>query len=249
MPKMNILGVIPARWASTRFEGKVLAEIQGKPMIRHVWERAKKSRLLTDLIIACDDQRVYVKAKEFGAKVVLTSSHHPSGTDRVAEAVRPIGGDIIINIQADEPLIDPATIDTLAQAMVDDESFSLATVIKRIDNLGELDDPHLVKVVIDQNHNALYFSRSVIPFNRSTKDIANVRYYKHLGLYAYRRNFLFIFCGLPKSYLEEIEALEQLRALEAGYKIKTIETTIDTIGVDTLEDLRRLEEFLAQKHG
>ncbi|MCK5083830.1 MAG: 3-deoxy-manno-octulosonate cytidylyltransferase [Candidatus Omnitrophica bacterium] len=241
---MKIIGIIPARWASTRFEGKVLAEVGGKPMIQHVWERARQSELLNDLIIACDDERVVVAAEQFGAKTVLTSKNCASGTDRIAEAVESIEGDIIVNIQGDEPLIDPAVIDALATALVDDSSCLMGTMIKVLTSKKELKDPNVVKVVIDGEGNALYFSRSPIPYNRDDDDEAI--YYKHLGIYAYRRDFLLSYKNLPKSNLEKVEQLEQLRVLEFGYKIKTVVTDVETIGVDTPEDLSRVEKLLSK---
>ncbi len=237
---MKIIGVIPARWGSTRFEGKVLAEIHGKPMLQHVFERAKKSRALNDVIIACDDERILKAANAFGAKAVMTSPKHPSGTDRIAEAVRSLKVDIVVNIQGDEPLIQPKVINDLVKALQKDKSCVMATTIKAVTDESDLNNPNVVKAVVDKNNVALYFSRSCIPFNRGAQAWKNVKYYKHLGLYAYRKSFLMKFMDLPKSALETAERLEQLRVLEAGYKIKTIETTVDTIGVDTPEDLVRV---------
>ena len=247
---MKILGVIPARYSSTRLKGKVLADINGKPMIQHVWERAKKSSLLNDVLIACDDERVVQAAKKFGAKVVLTSPAHPSGSDRIAEAVKSLDADVVINIQGDEPLIDPSTIDTLAQAMNNDPACVMATVITALNQEEDVLDPNCVKVVVDQNKNALYFSRSAIPYHREKTDFSQTEYYKHLGIYAYRKDFLLAFVRLPKSRLEKIEQLEQLRVLEAGYKIKTVLTDQQTIGVDTDADLLRVKEFFKKNvHG
>ena len=243
----KVIGVIPARWASSRFEGKVLVAIQGKPMIQHVWEQAQKSKLLKDVIIACDDKRVFHIAQEFGATVIMTSPDHQSGTDRIAEVIGNIKTDVIVNIQGDEPLINPEVIDALAQAIVSDESCSMATVIKKITDEKELNDPNVVKVVIDNHKNAIYFSRSAIPFHRdrtSFENFTEVGYYKHLGLYAYTKEFLAIFVELPPSPLEQVEKLEQLRVLEAGYPIKTIETDMETIGVDTPEDLKKVEAII-----
>ena len=245
----KIVGVIPARWASTRFEGKVLAAIQGKPMVQHVWEKAQQSRLAKDIIIACDDKRVFQVVQEFGAQVVMTSPDHPSGTDRIAEVVKGLKVDIIVNIQGDEPLINPDVIDSLVEALAKSASSPMATVIKKIKEEKELNDPNVVKVVIDNNQNAIYFSRSPIPFNRDKKNFAEVGYYKHLGLYAYTKDFLKIFVSLPQSPLERIEKLEQLRALEFGYSIKTIETDWDTVGVDTPEDLKKVEALLSKSVG
>jgi 3-deoxy-manno-octulosonate cytidylyltransferase (CMP-KDO synthetase) len=239
---MNTIGVIPARWGATRFEGKVLAEIAGKPMIQHVWERACQSKKLEQVMIACDDARVFKTVAKFGAKLTMTSPKHASGTDRVAEAVNCFEYvDVVVNIQADEPLINPRVIDDLVTVFENDEDCSMATVIKRIENNDELQNPNVVKVVVDESGNALYFSRSPIPYNRKQGDVA---YYKHLGIYAYRKKFLMMLTKLPKSKLEEAEQLEQLRVLEAGYKIKTVETKYDTIAVDTREDLKKVEEYL-----
>jgi 3-deoxy-manno-octulosonate cytidylyltransferase (CMP-KDO synthetase) len=238
---MKIVGVIPARYASTRFPGKVLTKIAGKPMIQHVWERAKQSKLLKDVLIACDHPDVMKEAQKFGAKAVMTRADHPSGTDRIAEVVRDLNVDGVINIQGDEPLMKSKVIDDLAKALIDNPKVSMATVIKVIVKKADLDNPNVVKVVIDQDSNALYFSRSPIPYERNK---TSVRFFKHLGIYAYRKDFLLAFTKMRKSKLEEAESLEQLRALEAGYKIKTVETDIETIGVDTKEDLAKVEALL-----
>lgn len=239
---MKTIGVIPARWASKRFEGKVLADINGKPMIQHVWERSKQSEYLNDLIIACDDERVVEAAINFGAQAVLTSADHASGTDRIVEVVEPLTVDIIVNIQGDEPLICSTIIDSLIETLSDDPSCLMCTAIKIIDKEEELKDPNVVKVVVDGEMNALYFSRSIIPCNRDKND--EIIYYKHLGIYAYKKEFLLSYQNLPKSNLEISEQLEQLRALEYGYKIKTVITDIDTVGVDTPEDLKQVELLL-----
>ncbi|MCB9771174.1 MAG: 3-deoxy-manno-octulosonate cytidylyltransferase [Candidatus Omnitrophica bacterium] len=241
---MKVVGVIPARWASTRFEGKMLALLNGRPMIEHVWRQVKKSRILEDVLIACDDDRILQVAKGFGANAVMTALNHESGTDRIAEAVAKITTDIVVNIQGDEPLIDPHVIDHLAQVLLEDTALSMATVIKRITKEDDFNNPNVVKVVIDRNKNALYFSRSPIPFDRLKKPFQENIYYKHLGLYAYRKDFLLGFKTLPFSKLESAEKLEQLRALDAGYKIKTIETDHETIGVDTPEDLQKVATIM-----
>jgi len=238
---MEAIGVIPARYSSTRFEGKVIADLLGKPVVQHVWEQAKKCKTLSDLIVATDDQRVVEAVNKFGGKVMLTSIDQPSGTDRLAEVVNPIDVKIVINIQGDEPLVHPSMIDELVRTLSEDETICMATIIKRINKKDELIDPNIVKVVIDRFSNALYFSRSPIPFEKG--EPAKL-FYKHLGLYAYTKDFLFTFTHLPKSNLETAESLEQLRALENNYKIKTIETTFDTVGVDTPEDLKRAERAL-----
>ncbi len=241
---MKIVGVIPARWASTRFKGKVLAKIQGLPMIQHVWQRAKQSQLLDEVIIACDDERIFKAASDFKAKAVMTKPSHPSGTDRVIEAVENMEVDIIVNIQGDEPLVQPQVIDALAKALLDDQNVAVATVIKLITQEEEIANPNVVKIVVDHNKDALYFSRSPIPFNRDQKKGKEIPYYKHLGLYAYRKSFLKIFKNFKPSPLEQIEKLEQLRILEAGFKIRTVETPFESTGVDTKEDLQRVEALL-----
>ena len=244
---MKTIGVIPARYGSQRFEGKVLADLLGKPVLQHVWERAKQSKFLDDLIIACDHPSIEKKAKEFGAKVVVTSKDHLSGSDRITEVVASLDVHAVVNIQGDEPLIHHSMIDDLARALTLDNTCPMATLIKRISNKEELKNPNVVKVVIDKDKFALYFSRSPIPYNRDKVDFKEAGYYKHLGLYAYTRDFLFTFKSLKKSRLERVEQLEQLRVLEAGYKIKTVETLRETVGVDTPEDLELAAEMLRKE--
>ena len=241
---MDVIGVIPARYSSTRFEGKVLADILGKPMLQHIWERAKQALLLDDLIIACDDERVANVAREFGAKVVLTAKAHPSGTDRICEVINPLDVKIVMNIQGDEPLIHPTMIDSVARALLEDSSISMATIIKKIEDPQSINDPNVVKVVVDKNNFALYFSRVRIPHHAQNSEVQSPVYYKHIGLYGYTKDFLFIYKNLPVSDLEKIERLEQLRVLEEGFRIKVVETKYDTIGVDTPEDLERVREYL-----
>jgi 3-deoxy-manno-octulosonate cytidylyltransferase (CMP-KDO synthetase) len=237
---MEVMGVIPARFASSRFAGKILTDLLGKPLIQYVWERAKEAFLLNDLIIACDDERVKQACEGFGAKVTMTSRAHTCGTDRIAEVINPLDARIVINIQADEPLIHPTMIDSLAQCLLDDSSISMATLMKEINNSAEINDSNVVKVVVDKDNFALYFSRAPIPYRREGEGI----YYKHLGLYAYTKDFLFVYKNLPVSRLEKQEKLEQLRVLEAGFRIKMIETKYETIGVDTPQDLEKVKEYL-----
>jgi 3-deoxy-manno-octulosonate cytidylyltransferase (CMP-KDO synthetase) len=244
---MNVIGVIPARYQSSRFEGKVLADILGKPMIQYVWEQAKQSLLLDELIVACDDERVANVAGEFGAKVILTARAHASGTDRIIEVVNPLDVKIIINIQADEPLIHPIMIDTVAQALLDDNKVFMVTMMKKIEDPHEINDPHVVKVVVDKNNFALYFSRCAIPCHAENSEVESPIYYKHVGLYGYTKDFLFIYKNLPASDLENVERLEQLRVLEQGFRIKVIETKYDTIGVDTPQDLEKVKEYLQKE--
>lgn len=244
---MNAIGIIPARYSSSRFQGKVLADILGKPMLQHVWEMAKQSLVLDDLIIACDDDTVAMAAQGFGAKVVMTAKQHTSGSDRICEVVNSIDVKIIINIQADEPLIHPIMIDTVAQSLLDDQAIPMATLMKKIVRPEEVNDPNVVKVVADKNNFALYFSRAAIPHQASNSEIKAPIYYKHIGLYGYTKDFLFTYKNLPISSLEAVEKLEQLRVLQAGLKIKVIETQFETIGVDTPEDLEKVKQYL-QRH-
>ena len=216
-------------------------------MIQHVWERAKQAAVLDDLIIACDDERVARVAEEFGAKVAFTAKGHASGTDRICEVINPLDVKIVINIQGDEPLIHPTMIDAVARALLDDSSISMATVMKNIEEPRVINDPNVIKVVIDKNNFAVYFSRSPIPFHAEESEIKLPIYFKHIGLYGYTKDFLFIYKNLPVSYLERVERLEQLRVLEEGFRIKVIETKYDTIGVDTPEDLEKVKEYLQKE--
>jgi 3-deoxy-manno-octulosonate cytidylyltransferase (CMP-KDO synthetase) len=245
--KSKVVGVIPARYSSTRFEAKVLADIMGKPMIQWVWERAKQVKILDELIVACDDERVADVVRGFGAQVVMTAKGHVSGTDRIAEVVNPIDVEVVVNIQGDEPLVHPTMIDNVARAILTDPSIPVATIIRKIEDPEDINDPHVVKVVKDKNDFALYFSRSAIPFHARNSDIAAPVYYKHIGLYGYSKDFLFTYKNMAPSSLERTEKLEQLRVLEDGYKIKVIETKYDSIGVDTPEDLEKVKEYLSKE--
>jgi len=244
---MDVIGVIPARFSSKRFEGKVLADILGKPMIQHVWERAKEALMLDDLIIACDHESVASAAREFGAKVVLTSKGHSCGSDRIAEVVNPLDVKIIVNIQGDEPLIHPSMIDGVARALIEHSTIAMATIMRKIDDPSQINDPNVVKVVVDKNNFALYFSRAAIPHLAINSLVTAPVYYKHIGLYGYTKDFLFTYKNLPASSLEKTECLEQLRVLEEGFRIKVIETKFDTIGVDTPEDLEKIKAYLVKE--
>ncbi len=248
---MKTIGVIPARWGATRFEGKIIANLLGKPVVQHVWENARKAKTLDDLVIACDDERIMRVVQEFGGKAIYTSPDQPSGTDRLAEVVNPLDVKIVVNIQGDEPLVRPIMIDNLVIALENEKVAQMATMIKRIEDNSELTNSNVVKVVVDKNGYALYFSRYAIPYNRTGEKDEKKRptYFKHIGLYAFTKDFLFTFRNLPKSSLENAEKLEQLRVLEYGYKIKTVETKFDTIGVDTFEDLKKVEELLRASGG
>lgn len=239
---MKILCVIPARFASTRLPGKPLADIAGKPMIQHVYERAKLAELPFDVIVATDHELVYKTVLNFGGKAMMTAPDHPTGTDRLAEVAAGYPDvDVLVNIQGDEPLIAPEVIDRLAGAFENNSEISMATLMTRMGE-EEYNNPNAVKVVTDQNGYALYFSRSLIPYPR--KADKNFAVYKHVGIYAYRRDFLMKFANLPSTPLEQAESLEQLRALEHGYKIKVLETDHQFIGVDTPEDLEQVNKLL-----
>jgi len=243
---MKTIGVIPARWGSTRFEGKVLADLLGKPVVQHVWESAKKAKTLDDLVVACDDERIIKVVEGFGGKAVYTSPDQPSGTDRLAEVVNPMDVKIAVNIQGDEPLVKPIMIDSLVMSLENEKFAQMATMVKKIEDESELTNSNVVKAIFDKNGYAIYFSRYAIPYNRTSttdKDKKPV-YYKHIGMYAFTKDFLFTFRNLPKSSLESAEKLEQLRVLEYGYKIKVVETKFDTVGVDTHDDLMRVKEIM-----
>jgi len=210
-------------------------------MIQHVWERSRRASSLGRTLIATDDSRIAAAAAAFGAEVVMTSPDHPSGTDRVAEAARLTDAEVIVNIQGDEPLIEPSAIDTAVAALLDDPACQMATLKKRISNAAEIDNPNVVKVVTAFDGRALYFSRSRLPFNRS----GEAEYWKHIGLYVYRRELLLSYSSLPQGRLEDVEKLEQLRALENGIAIRVAETCHETIGVDTPEDLQHVLSLLA----
>jgi len=243
---MKTIGVIPARWGSTRFEGKVLADLCGRPIIQHVWENARKAKTLDDLVVAADNEKIIKAVEQFGGKAVFTSPDQPSGTDRLAEVVNPLDVKIAVNIQGDEPLVQAIMIDSLVMTLENEKAAQMATVVRKITDPAEVANPNVVKVVIDRNGYALYFSRSPIPYDRAGQEGAEKApaYYKHIGLYAFTKDFLFTFRNLPNSGLENAEKLEQLRVLEYGYRIKTVETKFDTVGIDTPEDLERVRGMM-----
>jgi len=242
---MQAIGIIPARYESTRFPGKVLADLLGKPLIQYVWEEALKARRLDDLVVATDDERVVKAVEGFGGRAVMTARGYRSGTDRIAEVANPVDAQIVVNIQADEPLISASMIDELVDCLIQDPELPMASLIYKIKDMHELIDSNVVKVVKDVNSYALYFSRSVIPHLRNALPESDaLSFYKHLGIYAYTKDFLFTFTNLSVGQLEKAEKLEQLRALEHGYKIKLVETGVDTIGVDTAQDLEKVKMHL-----
>lgn len=240
---MNILGIIPARFASTRFPGKPLVDIAGKSMIQRVYEQCEKSELLTNVIVATDDQRIQDHVVRFGGGVAITSSHHQSGTDRCAEiASKHLDYDVYINIQGDEPFIDPEQIDLVCKCF-EQPSHQIATLVKKIGSAEELNNPNSPKVVINIRQQAIYFSRAVIPFLKGKKIeewLDHHTYYKHIGIYGYRKQALFDITKLPISSLEKAESLEQLRWIENGYHIQTAITDKESQAIDTPEDIQKI---------
>lgn len=245
----KVVAVIPARYLSNRFEGKPLALIFGKPMIQHVYERAQAIPLLSLVAVATDDERIAECVRGFGGQVVMTSPNHVSGTDRLAEAATLLDineQDVVVNIQGDQPLFDQSVVAQIAQPLLDDPALPMSTLIYKIVRPEEITDPNHVKTVFDRNGMALYFSRSPIPHQRNPEDVERPTYYKHLGFYGYRKGFLMTYVGLPEGEWERFEKLEQLRALEYGYRIKVVLTEHDSIEVDTPMDLERVEEMFRQ---
>jgi 3-deoxy-manno-octulosonate cytidylyltransferase (CMP-KDO synthetase) len=242
---MKTVGVIPARYGSTRLKGKILREILGKPMIQHVWNQACKATELSDLYVACDHEEIKSCVEGFGGKALLTSPDHLNGTSRIGEVANKIDAEILINIQGDEPLIHPQNIDMLAKCLQESEHCSMATLAVRKTNAEEFLNPNVVKVVCDRESNALYFSRSPIPFKRDYSD--DFSFLKHIGIYGYRKEFLKKFLSLETGNLEVIEKLEQLRVLENGYTLKVVETPYDSLGVDTEEDIQLVEKILRKE--
>jgi 3-deoxy-D-manno-octulosonate cytidylyltransferase len=244
---MKFIGIIPARYSSSRFPGKPLAILGGKPVIEHVYRQV--SSVMEDVFVATDDQRIYDAVEAFGGKAIMTRSDHKSGTDRICEALEKVGGsfDVVINIQGDEPFIQKSQLETVMQCF-DDPRTQIATLGKPFESMEAVENPNSPKIVLDNDGYALYFSRSVIPFVRGKEHeewLSHFPYLKHIGLYAYRTEVLREVSKLPQSTLELAESLEQLRWLQNGYKIKVGLTDVETIGIDTPEDLQRAEEKLA----
>ncbi len=246
MPR--VVCVIPARYESSRFAGKPLADIGGKPMIQHVYEGALRAETVSSVVVATDDERIYRAVERFGGQAIMTSRRHRSGTDRVAEAVGSMAlneRDIVVNIQGDQPLFEPLHVDEVVGPLLEDRDVYFCTLIYRIRRPEEIHHPNAVKVVFDKDHYALYFSRATIPFVRDGG--VETHYYKHHGIYSYRHSFLMKFAALPAGSLETQEALEQLRALEHGYRIKVVETDCDSVEVDTPEELERVKDLVLKK--
>ena len=250
--RMKTIAIIPARYGSSRFKGKPLAMLAGRPVIQHVYERVLQ--VVEDTWVATDDERIYDTVKAFGGKVVMTRTDHKSGTDRIQEAVEKIGtkADVVVNVQGDEPFIQTSQIETICR-LFDDPGTQIATIGKRFESMEAVENPNSPKIVTDVNGFALYFSRSPIPFVRGVEREAWLGRYpflKHLGIYAYRRTVLAEITQLPMSPLEKAESLEQLRWLQNGYRIKVGLTNVETIGIDTPTDLEKAEKFIqeAQRH-
>ncbi|MGZ3770963.1 MAG: 3-deoxy-manno-octulosonate cytidylyltransferase [Bdellovibrio sp.] len=244
---MKIVGVIPARYGSTRFPGKPLVMLKGRPLIQWTIEGTKKSKLLSDIIVATDDERIKAAAEAVGVKVVMTESDLPTGSDRIHAAIKNVSCDVVVNIQGDEPLVTGELIDRLAQVFIDEPQMDMATLAHPISE-EELQSPNAVKVVMNHKDEALYFSRYAIPYSRhKAEEMGSYEgCLKHIGMYAYSKKFLKQFCEAPPAFIEKVESLEQLRALYLGAKIKVIRVKEASIGVDTPEDLVKLELLLSQ---
>ena len=251
----KVLAVIPARWASTRFPGKPITEILGKPMVRWVLEQVQKASLVSKVVVATDDQRICDAVHKFGGEVVMTSPNHESGTDRVAEVAKNTECDIVVNVQGDEPLIPPDNIDLVIKSLLNSPDFVVSTLMIAIRSYNEMFDPNICKVVVDSKGRALYFTRAPVPYDRDSwpdgghaikDDGANseVLGYKHIGMYAYSKSFLLQFSKLKTSRLENLEKLEQLRILDNGYSIQVIETNQNSISVDRPEDLGVVKQLM-----
>jgi 3-deoxy-manno-octulosonate cytidylyltransferase (CMP-KDO synthetase) len=249
--------IIPARYASSRFPGKPLVLIAGRPMIQHVYERARQARLVDTVLVATDDARIVAAVEAFGGQAVMTSAAHPSGTDRIAEVAAQRAYEIVVNVQGDEPCIAPQAIDAMIAPLRHDTTLAITTLAHPLRDMADLLSPHVVKVVVDRQGDALYFSRAPIPYDRQAWPpaphilaaagaplTAPPGCYRHLGLYAYRRDVLLQLARLPQTTLEQVEQLEQLRALEHGYRLRVVQTTYESVGVDTPEDVRRAEQIL-----
>ena len=246
--KREIVCIIPSRYESSRFPGKPLADLCGKPLIQHVYERVARAKAVPYVAVATDDERILNAVKNFGGNAVMTAKTHRSGTDRISEAVKTLhlsADAIVVNIQGDQPIFEPVQVDEVIEPLLTDQSIQMSTLIYKIILDAEITHPHAVKVVLDHQNFALYFSRATIPYVRDKNLKAD--YYKHHGIYAYRRDFLDTFTKLPEGKLEKLEALEQLRALEYGYKIKCVITPHDSVEVDNEQELERVRRILTER--
>ncbi len=242
----RVLAVIPARYASTRFPGKVIMPLAGKPLVQHTYERAARAALVDEAIVATDDDKVVEALAPYGTPVVLTSPNHPTGTDRIAEVMRQRDEDLVVNVQGDEPLIDPNTVDNAIRPLLERPDVVMSTARHLIDHPEQAQNPNIVKVVCDQTGLALYFSRAPIPHIRDAAEAGPEPncYWQHIGLYVYRRDFLLKYAAMPQTPLEKLEKLEQLRVIENGYKIAVVETEYRSIGVDVFEDFEHVRALL-----
>jgi 3-deoxy-manno-octulosonate cytidylyltransferase (CMP-KDO synthetase) len=244
MSDPQVVVVIPSRYAATRLPGKPLVNLAGKPMVQRVYEQAKLAQTVHRVLVATDDQRIVDAVQSFGGEVRVTRSDHRTGTERIAEVAAHEPGDVFVNVQGDEPLIDPVAIDTAVAALLEDPPAQIATVATPIRHVPDLMDPNVVKTVLDFDSNALYFSRAPIPWVRETQQKVHVKYWKHLGLYVFQRDALLEYPTLPQGELERIEQLEQLRWLENGWRIRVAEVEHDAVSVDVPEDIARVEKLL-----
>lgn len=249
---MNIVAIIPSRYASTRLPAKPLADIGGKTMIQRVYERTQQASLVNDIIVATDDQRIVDAVRAFGGKVQITPADIQSGSDRIALVARSVKADMVVNVQGDEPLIDPKLIDQTIRALIDHKHAVVATAIKKISDYREIFNPNVVKAVVDKNNDALYFSRSPVPHLRDAKEeqewLKGAAFYKHFGIYVYRAQFLQQFSFLEPTPLELSEKLEQLRVLEHGFTITCVPTEYESFPVDTPDDLEKIRELIKRKN-
>jgi 3-deoxy-manno-octulosonate cytidylyltransferase (CMP-KDO synthetase) len=244
MSDPQVVVVIPSRYAATRLPGKPLVNLAGKPMVQRVYEQAKLAQTVHRVLVATDDQRIVDAVLAFGGEARMTRSDHRTGTERIAEVAAHEPGDVFVNVQGDEPLIDPVAIDTAVAALLEDPPAQIATVATPIRHVPDIMDPNVVKTVLDFDSNALYFSRAPVPWVRDTQQKVHVKYWKHLGLYVFQRDALLEYPTLPQGELEKIEQLEQLRWLENGWKIRVAEVEQDAVSVDVPEDVTRVEKLL-----
>ncbi|MFH1784204.1 MAG: 3-deoxy-manno-octulosonate cytidylyltransferase [bacterium] len=245
---MRVIAMIPARYDSSRFPAKALADIAGKPMIQRVYEQVKKSSVLEDVIVVTDSEKILKTVESFGGKAMMTSKDCQSGTDRIAEAVKDVDCEIVVNVQGDEPLIVHEVIDAAIEPLLNDPNILMGTAVSRISDLEDIENHNVAKVVLDKDNFVIYFSRSAIPCSKNSQpDIYTQVYYKHIGIYVYRKDFVLTFSSLPQMPLEKIESLEQLRALEHGYKIKATIMDYDSVSVDVPEDVERVKELINKR--